>query len=332
MRVSVLLPALDAGDTLDAALRSVRRQSFEDWECIVVDDGSRDDTAAIAAAHAAADARIQVIRQPRRGLVAALNAGIPHCRGAHIARMDADDLMHRKRLALQVAAVDDAPQLSGVGCHVWSFPRAQLTDGRRDYERWLNGIHSAEEVAREAFVECPIAHPTLLLRAEVLREFAYRERDVPEDYDLVLRMLAAGHRLAVVPRRLLAWRDSATRLSRCDPRYADAAFTRCKAEFLANGFLAATERYALCGYGGTGRALRRALAAHDKRLAYIVDVNPRRHGERIHGAPVLPPESLAAIERVPLLVSVAGAAPRNEIRAYLSERGWSEGRDYVCAA
>jgi hypothetical protein len=74
------------------------------------------------------------------------------------------------------------------------FPRAALGAGMRAYEAWLASVDSPERVRREAFVECPVAHPTLAIRAELLRAFGYRDRGWPEDYDLLLRLLEAGHR------------------------------------------------------------------------------------------------------------------------------------------
>jgi len=197
----VLLPARNAADTLPAALRSLGRQTFRDWECVVVDDGSADETAAVAGA---ADPRLTVVSNPSSGLVGALTHGLGLCRAEYVARMDADDVMRRDRLARQVAALDGAPHLAGVGGHVRFFPRTGMTDGLRAYERWLNGIDSPERVRAEAFVECPVAHPTLMLRRSVLSAFGYRARGWPEDYDLVLRLLAAGHEIGIVPRRLLA--------------------------------------------------------------------------------------------------------------------------------
>lgn len=99
--VSVLLPARDAAATLAASLRSVRRQRFTDWECVVVDDGSTDDTGGIARSLASADPRFAIVSTGRDGLVAALNAGLARCRAPLVARMDADDVMHRDRLGAQ---------------------------------------------------------------------------------------------------------------------------------------------------------------------------------------------------------------------------------------
>ncbi len=328
--ISVLLPAYDAEATLGACLRSILRQREPRWECIVVDDGSRDRTATLARSFD--DPRVRVVTTPHRGLVAALNEGLAHCRGRVVARMDADDVMHRDRLGAQLAALDGDPALAGVGSHVRLMPRAGLSDGLRDYERWLNGIAGAQRVRAERFVECPLAHPTLMIRTDVLRDAGYRDAGWPEDYDLVLRLLARGHELGVVPRRLVAWRDRPGRQWRTDPRYDIARFTACKAAFLADGFLAGRDTYVLWGFGGTGRALRRALLAHGKRPSHVVEVHPGRIGRTIHGAPVLSIEDLQRAPRRPVVASVAGERARAEIRAALDAIGFCETEDYVCAA
>ncbi len=328
-RVSVLLPARDAAATLDACVRSLRRQTLTDWECVVVDDGSRDGTRAIAAD---ADPRIRVVTLPPSGVVAAANAGLEHCRARYVARMDADDVMHRDRLALQVAALDADAGLAAVGTHVRFFPRRDMTDGLRAYERWLNDIASPQAVRTDAFVESPVANPTLCMRADVLRAFRYEDHDWPEDYDLILRLLAAGHEIGMIPRRLLAWRDGPGRLTRTHGAYAQDRIVACKAHHLAKGFLAATDRYVLWGYGGTGRALRRALALHGRHPSHVVELHAGRLGNRIHGAPVIGPDALDGLPRGRLVASVAGATARSEIRAFLTARGWVETRDFVCAA
>jgi glycosyltransferase involved in cell wall biosynthesis len=330
--ISILLPAYQAEATLEAALRSIARQSEASWECIVLDDGSTDGTRAVAEGFAGRDGRFRVVSSPHRGLVAALNSGLERSRGRLVARMDADDIMHRERLAAQLRALEATPGLAAVGCHVRLFPRARMTDGLRAYERWLAGIDSPRRVRAEAFVECPVAHPTLMARAEVLRRAGYRDAGWPEDYDLVLRLLAQGHEIGVVPRRLLGWRDGPLRLWRAGAAYRLERFTACKAAFLAAQFLAATDRYVLWGYGPTGRHLCRALLAHGKCPSHVVEVHPGRVGQTIHGAPVMSVEELRAHPRRPLIAAVAGEGPRREIRDTLSAIGLRETQDFVCAA
>lgn len=297
-----------------------------------MDDGSRDDTPAIARAFAARDPRFVVVSAPHEGIVAALNRGLGHCRGALVARMDADDWMHRDRLAAQRAALEHDATLAAVGAHVRLFPRRAMGAGLRQYEQWLNGIDSAARVRAEAFVECPVAHPTLLVRRAVLDTLRYRDAGWPEDYDLVLRLLAHGHGVGVVPRRLVGWRVRTESLTRTSPRYAIARFAACKAAFLAAGFLGASDEYVLWGYGHTGRGLRRALLAHGKRPTHVVELHPGRVGNRIHGAPVITPDALATLRDRPVVVSVAREGPRSEVRAWMARHGRRETIDYVCAA
>jgi glycosyltransferase involved in cell wall biosynthesis len=331
-RVSILLPIFDAEATLVACLRSIQRQSEPGWECVVVDDGSRDGSLAVARAFAAADGRFQIVARAHAGLVESLNAGLEYCRAPFVARMDGDDLMHRERLAAQLRALQGEPGLAAVGAHVRLFPRATLGGGMRAYERWLAGIDSPRGVREEAFVECPVAHPTLMVRGDILRALRYRDAGWPEDYDLVLRLLERGAHVGVIPRRLLAWRHGPARLSQTHAAYSLDRFTACKAWFLSRSFLARGDRYVLWGYGGTGRALLRALRELGKRPSAIVELHPGRIGTTIHGAPVVRPEALEGNLREPLVVSVAGDVARREIRATLAQMGYRDSVDYVCAA
>ena len=330
--VSVLLPFRDAAASVETAVRSVLRQTEHRLECIAVDDGSADDGAQRVAALAAADSRVRLLRGERLGLVPALTHGLAACRGRFIARMDGDDWMHRTRLARQLRALAADPGLRAVGCHVRLFPRGELSDGMRRYEAWLNSLATEADVHRDAFIECPLAHPTWLARRELLCGFGYREMEWPEDYDLLLRWREAGLRIGVVPERLHGWRDGPERLSRSAARYQPERFVACKASFLARDFLAEHDDYLLWGFGDTGRVLRRALHDHGKHPAAILELHPGRIGQRIHGAPVVAPEALPSLPRRPLLVSVAGAGPRGEIREALAGMGFEEVRDFLCTA
>jgi len=177
-----------------------------------------------------------------------------------------------------------------------------------------------------------LAHPTWLLSTELCRALGYQALDAPEDYDLLLRALSDGHRLGVVPRRLLHWRDHERRLSRVDQRYRQTRFVWLKARSLSSSFLKDHPRYVLWGYGDTGRALSRELSRFGHQPSHIVEVHPGRLGQTIAGAPVIPATALMGLRGRPLIVSVAGATARCEIRAALERMGFREGADYVCAA
>src|SRR5688500_7031207 len=102
MTVSVVMPAYNAEATIASAMASVRAQTYAGWELIVVDDGSTDRTAEIAAGAAATDKRIRVIRQRNQGVAAARNAAIEAATGRYLAFLDADDLWLPSKLERQL--------------------------------------------------------------------------------------------------------------------------------------------------------------------------------------------------------------------------------------
>jgi len=334
--ISVLLPVHDAEATLALSLESICRQRGARWECIAVDDGSSDGSLACLRRAAALDPRLRVLPRQHAGIVASLNAGLAECRGKYVARMDADDVMLGDRLRSQAEALERDEGLAGVGCHVRIFPRSERSAGRRQYEAWLNSLRDAVQVRRDAFVECPLAHPSWMLRRSLFERYPYQARRWPEDYDLLLRLLGDGHALGVVPRRLLCWRDGAERLSRTSPDYALERFTACKAHFLARGALAREARYVLWGYGKTGRTLARALTEHGKHPCAIVELHPGRVGQTIQGARVIAPFELPRVSTPGagpfIIASVARPGPRAQVRQALAALGFQELRDFVCAA
>ena len=104
----------------------------------------------------------------------------------------------------------------------------------RRYATWLNALCTPDAIRDALFVESPIAHPTAVItRAALDGVGGYRDTGGPEDYDLWLRLLLAGHRAAKVPEVLLSWRDSPRRLSRVDPRYHRRRFFATKVEHFA---------------------------------------------------------------------------------------------------
>lgn len=100
--ISVILPAYNAQGTLAEAIRSTLRQSHTDLELLILDDGSTDETGAIARTFADQDPRVRYLKRPHHGLTQTLNFGLNAAKGTWIARMDADDMMLPTRLEAQL--------------------------------------------------------------------------------------------------------------------------------------------------------------------------------------------------------------------------------------
>jgi glycosyltransferase involved in cell wall biosynthesis len=321
--VSVLLPVRDGEAYLDEALRSLAEQTHENIEVIVVDDGSRDASRDIAHDRAARDPRFRVVNQPPRGFVAASQRAHAEARGRYIAAMGADDIARPRRLELQLAALQEEG-LDACGGGVAYFPAA--TDGLRRYERWLNSLTTVEAAARDLFVECPIGHPTLFARAGAV---SYEAVGWPEDYDLVLRLWAAGGRFRNVEDVVLDWRDHPARLARTDDRYSLKAFARCKVHYL-RGHALRGRPAVVWGAGPVGKLHARALLDAGVEVDAFVDVDERKIGKRIYGIPVLAHDDGPRDGFV--LGAVAGEAARAQLRELARAQGRREGDDFVVVA
>ncbi|HWV58042.1 MAG TPA: hypothetical protein VNZ57_11385, partial [Longimicrobiales bacterium] len=232
-----------------------------------------------------------------------------------------------------VAFLAENPRVGACGTRVRYFPRAELRDGARRYEAWLNALTAPGDLARDIFVECPIAHPTLFVRADAFRAVGrYRDMGWPEDYDLVLRLWEGGFGLANVPEVLLHWREGANRASRTDPRYGHDAFRRCRVHFLRRTLLAGRNGVVVWGAGPIGKAMAKELAGQGERILAFVDLDPRKIGQTIHGAPVIAPAGIEAFRGAFALGAVGSPGAREEIRAALNAAGWREMEDYCVVA
>ncbi len=328
--LSVLLPARDAQATLAEALESLARQTYPDFEVVAVDDGSHDETGAVLEAWARRDRRLRALRGPGRGLCAALDAGLRHCRGAFVARMDADDVALPRRFERQLAELEARPELAAVGSQVEIFPREQMTPGLAGYEAWLNSLTSPEVIARECFVESPLVHPSATIRASALAELGgWRDQGWPEDYGLWMEMLARGFALSNVPEVLLRWRDRPDRLTRTHPAYEPGAHLRLKAHYLARMRLRGG-RCIVWGAGKTGRALLRALRSEGVQVTLFVDIDPAKIGRPLHGVPVVAPDDLGPFSGTPLVAAVGAKGARALIREHLAAKGWVEIEQFTC--
>lgn len=182
-KVTVLMPALNAAVFLPDTLESVWQQTFSDFELLVVDDGSIDDTPEIlAACH---DPRLRVLRNDvRRKLSGALNLGLDEARGELIARMDADDLMQCDRLACQVAHLAQHTEIGCCGGWVRTFGKGR--------QKILQFPSDAEIMKAFTLFYSPFAHPTVMFRRKwFAREgLRYDGSYYPaEDYELWSRVV-----------------------------------------------------------------------------------------------------------------------------------------------
>ena len=335
----MVLPFRNTAATLPECLDSLAAQTFDRFEVLAIDDGSTDASAELVRQFAAADRRFRLVKPGRVGLVAALNLGIELAAGPLIARMDADDVILPTRLAAQAAYLAGHPDIDLVATQVDLFPPEEIAAGYREYVRWQNACLTPEQIAGNIYVESPLAHPSVMIRKAVLQRVGgYRDGDFPEDYELWLRMHAAGCHMAKLPQVLLRWRESAARTSRVDPRYDRAAFDRLRACYLARdrwlqSALVAGRPIIVWGAGRKTRQRVQLLFDQGLRAAAWIDINPRKIGKVIARLPVHPPEWLeaaAAEAKLPFVLSyVTNHGARDLIEGQLTAWGYRLGEDYL---
>lgn len=335
-RVSVLLPVRNGRATLARALQSLLDQTLEDFEVIAIDDGSTDQTWDVLQEHARQDRRIWPERTGPKGLVPALDMAVEKARAPYLARMDCDDLCLPERLELQAAHLDAHPETGLVACRVAFGGDRRAAAGYARYVDWTNTLLDHDQISLARFRESPLAHPSVMFRASLVRDYGgYRLGDFPEDYELWLRWLEQGVRMAKLDQELLVWNDPPHRLSRTHQRYDPQAFYRIKAEYLGR-WLARNNplhpEVAIIGSGRTSRKRADLLLEHGVRITAYIDIDPRKIGHVIHGIPVLHRDEIPGPGQCFAVSYVGSHGADQDIGDFLQARGFLPGRDFILAA
>ena len=204
--VSVLLTVYNGEPFLRESLESILNQTLEDFELVVVNDGSVDDTAAVLSS--IDDERLRVFDQPNRGRSEALNRGLMHCRGEYIAVIDDDDLASPTRLERQVAELENRSEIDILGS--WydrRFEEDPATIERVEVPLDDYGIRTALPNYN------PLAHSSVAYRSEAIEQVGGYDVSLDScvDYDLWVRLAAAGFRFGAIDETLCTIRKHPNR-------------------------------------------------------------------------------------------------------------------------
>ncbi|HEX4132682.1 MAG TPA: glycosyltransferase [Pirellulales bacterium] len=203
VRVSVLMPVYNAAAYVRKAIESILAQSMRDFEFLIFDDGSTDQSRAIVEQCASGDPRLKVFSDGHRGYTPRLNRGIELARGEFIARMDADDISLPDRFERQLAFLNEHPDCVAVGGQVMNIDaegyEISVSNLPLEHDQ-IDGQHIGGGFGR-------MSHPTVMMRTAVVRAIGGYQPDLEplEDYDLWLRLGEIGH-LANLPNVLLKYR------------------------------------------------------------------------------------------------------------------------------
>lgn len=208
-RLSVIMSVYNDAAYLPSAIESILDQTFRDFEFLIVDDGSTDDSGAIIDRFAAGDRRIRAFHQANRGLIYSLNLMIAETRAPLIGRMDGDDISLSNRFETQLAFLDANPDIGVLGTGADTIDES----GRPGLRRFDN-VTDPDAVLADLQNGPPLCHPSVVMRRDVVQRVGgYHTAFLHcEDYDLWLR-LSEITRLSSLPERLILYRQSVSQVS-----------------------------------------------------------------------------------------------------------------------
>lgn len=212
--VSVVMPVFNAALYLSAAINSIIHQSFQDWELIVVDDGSSDNSLEIAQGFVAFDGRVKVFTLPHSGVATAANYAISQASGQYLARMDADDVAFPHRLAKQLDFLKQHQGMIAAGTQCVVINEQGKTTGKKLFPT------SASKIKEMMFYYYPLQQPSLMVNTALLpKDFVWYSPglEAAEEHELLFKLLQYGE-VENMPEFLLFYRIHSHNTTKINPK------------------------------------------------------------------------------------------------------------------
>ena len=314
--VSILMPARNAGAFIEECINSVLKQTYENWELIIVDDGSSDSTSEIAHRYQEFDSRIAVLNQPHKGIIQALRSALFHSKGKFITRIDADDIMPEYKIETLVTLLNKAGENHVATGFVEYFSSGQLGNGYKKYEKWLNRLTENSGNFSEVYRECCIASPCFMVFRKDLDRCGAFENDVyPEDYDLVFRFYKHGLKVVGSNRVLHRWRDHPQRNTRTSANYKDNTYIHLKIDFFLDIDYDQEKNLVIWGAGRKGKKVAMLLKQKALPFQWVCQTDSKV-GQTIYGVKLENAESFD-FENCQVIVLVANESEQSAILEHL---------------
>ena len=200
--ISIIMSVFNGEDFLEKSIESVLNQTFAEFEFIIINDGSTDDSLEIIERFRIIDDRIKLINQENQGLAKSLNVGIKNSQGRYIARTDADDLCYESRLEKQFNFMEKNNSVDLIGSSV------DVIDENGTITSEKIQISKFENICIKKFFLSPVLHVTFFGKRSFFQDHMYRENFIyAQDYDLVLRGIDSGSIIMNMEEKLMQYRD-----------------------------------------------------------------------------------------------------------------------------
>lgn len=327
--VSILTPFKNTARFLTECIDSILKQTYTNWELLIVDDHSTDNSYTLIETFAKADQRITLLKNSGNGIIDALKLAYKHSSGELITRMDSDDIMFSNKLEVLANNLQDyGKQHVAVGL-VKYFNANGVGPGYKSYETWLNNLTKTGNNYAEIYKECVIPSPCWMVYREDLEACgAFHPNVYPEDYDLTFRFYKHGFKCIPCNTVIHKWRDYSTRTSRTHIHYAQNHFTTLKVQHFLDIDYDTSKTLVIWGAGTKGKLMASLFLERNIKFEWICD-NPNKIGKHIYGKRMLNFDALAQIKNPQSLITVANKQAQKEIKAYLNKLKLQAFKDYI---
>jgi glycosyltransferase involved in cell wall biosynthesis len=326
--ISILIPFKNTEDFLGECLNSIISQTYTNWELLIIDDHSTDNSYRFVENYTKKDSRIILLKNEGSGIINALKLAFSHATGDYITRMDSDDIMANIKLeTLLNNLLQNKKNHIATGL-VSYFSAEGISDGYRKYEQWLNSLTTNGTNYTEIYKECVIPSPCWMIhRDNLLAIDAFNPTRYPEDYDLTFRFYQANYKVIACDKVLHHWRDYGTRASRTDANYAVNSFIDIKLHYFLKLDYNTARPLVIWGAGTKGKTIAKKLAALNIPFHWVCD-NVKKIGKHIYNVQMKPFQHLETLEHPQTIVSVANSSEQAIIKAYLARLNKEAMQDY----
>ena len=326
--ISILIPFKNTSEFLSDCIQSIINQTYTNWELIIIDDGSLDNSFSVVKKFCETDSRIHLYKNNGNGIIAALRLAFSKSKGDFITRMDSDDIMISNKLEiLSASLLKHGKQHIAIGL-VSYFSENGIGDGYTKYELWINDLTKKGTNYSEIYKECVIPSPCWMIhRNDLIAADAFNMNRYPEDYDLAFRFYKKGYTCIPCASVLHRWRDYSTRASRTDPHYTHDYLLDIKLHYFLKLDFDVSRPLTIWGAGDKGKKIAKTLVKKEIPFHWICD-NPNKIGRDIYGQKLKSFNYLEHINNPQSIITVANTEAQQQIRSYLNTLNLKSMTDY----
>jgi len=326
--ISILTPFKNTEFFLAECLDSIISQTYTNWELLIVDDASADNSYDLVNSYSVKDERIKLMKNDGNGIIHALCLAFENSKGEYITRMDSDDVMAKNKLEVLVhSLMRYGKQHVAVG-KVNYFSEEGISNGYERYEKWLNDLTQEGANYSEIYKECVIPSPCWMIhRDDLIICDAFNPNRYPEDYDLTFRFYKYGMKCIPCDQVLHHWRDYSTRTSRTNEHYAQNYFLDIKLHYFLELDYDSNRILTVWGAGFKGKHIAKMLKKRKIPFIWICN-NPKKIGKHIYKIELHSFKYLNELENPQSIVTVANERSQTRIKAYFKEQQMFPMKDY----